>query len=445
MKATVENLGPWERKIAVEIPAEEVAEAMERTYRAVARGVRVRGFRKGKVPRTVIARMYGDQVRNEVIQELINRTYGETLRSNQLEPVSEPVIEPDKLAEGEAWRYTARLEVRPEVKVEKWQKLALSRAPAEAGDDAVKARLERLAELHAELVVEDASTRLARGHFAVIDYEGKLDGRPFEGGAGKEVTIEIGSGRFIPGFEEQLEGMACGETREITVTFPEEYGRSELAGKPASFTVTLKEIKKKVTPAIDDEFARDAGEFENLEALRAKVREDIQRELEEELRRNLRQQAREQLVAENPVEAPPAMVEREFRSAVEGTRHRLSTQGVDPEQLGLTPEAMEKEWRPRAERDVKASLILDQIAREQGFEVTAEEIDAYLEPMAREGKQRVSTLRAAYEERGLIPVLERRIREEKALDLVLEKATIREEKGAPESAKKTTTKKKSEK
>ncbi|MDP3938032.1 MAG: trigger factor [Deltaproteobacteria bacterium] len=435
MKATIENLGPWERKIAVEIPADEVSETVERTYRELAKGVRVRGFRKGKVPRTVMTRMYGDQVRNEVIQALINRTYGETLRTHQLEPVSEPVIEPEKLAEGQPWRYTARLEVRPEVKVQKWEKLALAQTEAVVDDAAVKERLERLAGMHAQLVVEEGATRLARGHFAVIDYEGSVEGTPFEGGAGKEVTIEIGSGRFIPGFEDQLEGMAAGEAREVTVTFPEDYGKSELAGKPALFQVTLKEIKKKVVPAIDDEFAKDTGEFENLEALRAKVSEDIQRELDEESRRTLREQAKGQLVAENPVEAPPAMVEREFRSAVESTRQRLSTQGVDPERLGLTPEALEREWRPRAELDVKASLILDQIARDRGFEVTAEDIDAFLEPMAREAKQRVSTLRAAYEERGLLPVLERRIKDEKALDLVLEKATIQKEKSASDREK----------
>jgi len=433
MKATIENLGPWERKIAVEVPAEEVTEAIERTYRAMARGVRVRGFRKGKVPRSVITRMYGDQVRNEVIQSLIERTYGETLRTHALEPVSEPVIEPEKLAEGQPWRYTARLQVRPEIEVRKWEKLSLAKPEAIVDDAAVQERLDRLAELHARLVVEEGTARLARGHFAVIDYEGAIDGRPFEGGSGKEVTIEIGSGRFIPGFEEQLEGMACGETRELSVSFPEDYGRPELAGKGAAFTVTLKEIKKKVVPAIDDEFAKDSGDFENLEALRAKLREEIQRELDEESRRGLREQARRQLAAENPVEAPPAMVEREFRTAVDSTRRRLSTQGVDPERLGLTPEALERDWRPRAELDVKASLVLDQIAREQGFEVTPEDIDAYLEPMAREGKQRVSTLRAAYEERGLIPLLERRIKEEKALDLVLEKATIRAEKRASDT------------
>jgi trigger factor len=321
------------------------------------------------------------------------------------------------------------------VTVRKWQALPLAQPEALADDAKLKERLERLADLHARLVVEEGSARVARGHFAVIDYEGFIDGKPFEGGAGTEATIEIGSGRFVPGFEEQIEGMAAGETREISVTFPEDYGHAELAGKAARFTVTVKEIKKKVVPAIDDEFAKDAGEFENLEALRAKVREDIQRELDEEARRALREQARRQLAAENPVEAPPAMVEREFRSAVESTRRRLSTQGVDPERLGLTPEALEREWRPRAEVDVKASLILDQIARDEGLQVTPEEIDAHLEPMAREGKQRVSTLRAAYEERGLIPVLERRIREEKALDLVLEKATIRKEKGASDRGK----------
>ncbi len=433
MKATIENLSPWERKIAVEVPAAEVGEALESAYRNLVRNVRVRGFRKGKVPRSVIDRRYGDQVRKEVVQSLVNRTYGETLREHKLEPVSEPVIEPEKLQEGHAWRYTARLQVRPSVEVKKWKGLALVQAVAEADDKAVDKRLERLAELHAQLIVEDSSAALARGHFAVVDYEGTIAGTPFEGGAGKEVTVEIGSGKFLKEFEEQLEGMTKGETRTVSVTFPEDYGHAVLAGKAARFTVVLKEIKKKVTPAIDDEFAKDAGDFEGLADLRVKVRTDIQRELDEESRRNLREQIREQLVAENSIEAPPAMVEQEFQGTVESTRRRFAKQGVDPEQLGLTPEALEKEWRPRAERNVKASLVLDQISREEDLAVSGEEIDRYLEPAAREGKQRVSTLRGAYEERGLLPTIERRVREEKALDLVLEKATIRKEKSASES------------
>lgn len=433
MKATIENLSPWERKIAVEVPAAEVGEALESAYRTLVRNVRIRGFRKGKVPRSVIDRRYGDQVRKEVIQSLVNRTYEETLREHKLEPVSEPVIEPEKLQEGQAWRYTARLQVRPSVEVKKWKGLALVQVVAEADDAAVDKRLERLAEHHAQLIVEESSARLARGHFAMIDYDGTIAGAPFEGGAGKEVTLEIGSGKFLQDFEVQLEGMSKGETRTVSVTFPEDYGHAVLAGKAAEFRVALKEIKKKVTPPIDDEFAKDAGDFENLADLSAKTRRSIQRELDEEARRNLREQLREQLVAENSIEAPPAMVEREFQGAVENTRRRFSTQGVDPEQLGLTPEALEKEWRPRAERDVKASLILDQISRDEDLTVSSEEIDRYLEPAAREGKQRVSTLRGAYEKRGLIPAIERRVREEKALDLVLEKATIRREKSASES------------
>ena len=227
--------------------------------------------------------------------------------------------------------------------------------------------------------------------------------------------------------------MIKGESRKVSVTFPEGYGHAVLAGKAAEFKVTLKEIKQKTKPAIDDEFAKDAGDFENLADLREKTRTSIQRELDEEARRNLREQIREQLVAENSIDAPPAMVEREFQGAVESTRRQFATQGVDPGQLGLTPEALEKEWRPRAERDVKASLILDQISRDEDLAVSSDEIDRYLEPMAREGKQRVSTLRGTYEERGLIPAIERRVREEKALDLVLEKATIRKEKNASES------------
>jgi trigger factor len=434
MKSSVETLGPWERKMVIEVPAKEADEAVERAYRSLARNVRVKGFRVGKVPRGVLERLYGDRVRKEVVQGLVDRTYGRVLEEQKLEAVSEPVIEPEKLERGHPWRYTARLQVKPPVKVAKWESLSLTRSPSTVDDQVVQQRLERMAEMQSQLVGEEDSVRLARGHYASIDYEGTVDGAPFEGGTGKEVTLEIGGGAFFPGFEEQLEGMGPGEARQVTVTFPDRYGREDLAGKTAVFRVTLKEIKRKVTPALDDEFARDTGDFKTLEELREKVRGDLRQEEERESARALREQARRQLAEANPVEAPPALIEREFRSMVEGARRRFQTQGISLDQLGLTPEVLERDWRPRAELSVKASLILAQIAGEQALTVSAEEINKQLEPVARESGQRVGAVRAAYEERGLIRVIESGLKEEKALDLVIERASIQKGKGAERAA-----------
>jgi trigger factor len=434
MKTSVETLGPWERKLMIEVPAKEADEALERTYRSLAKNVRVKGFRAGKVPRGVLERLYGDRVRNEVVQGLVDRTYGKVLEEQKLEAVSEPVIEPEKLEKGRPWRYTARLQVKPSVRVAKWEGFTLTRDPADVDEKAIEQRLERLAEMQSQLVGEPESVCLARGHYASIDYEGTIEGVPFEGGRGKEVTLEIGGGGFFPGFEEQLEGMGPGEDRRVTITFPDPYRREDLAGKTAVFQVTLKEIKRKVTPAVDDEFAKDAGDFKTLEDLRTKVREDLQQEAERESARALREQARRLLAEANPVDAPPALVEREFRSMIEGTRRRFQAQGVALEQLGLTPEVLEKDWRPRAALTVEASLILAQIADEQQLTVSAEEIDKQLEPAARESRQRVSAVRTAYEERGLIRVIEGRLKEEKALDLVLERASIRKGKRAKRAA-----------
>ncbi len=434
MKASVEALGPWERKVVVEVPAEEVGDAVEHAYRRLARRVRVKGFRIGKTPRSVLERLYGDTIRNEVIQGLVDRTYAQAVKEHALEPVSEPVVEPEKIEEGKPWRYTARFEVKPAVTVARWEGFDIVRPGVEMEEGAVQERLERLAEMHSHLVAEDESVRLARGHFAVIDHEGTIEGRPFAGGKGREATLEIGSGSFVPGFEEQLEGMAKGETREIDVTFPEDDRHEGLAGKQARFRVVLKEIKRKVTPAMDDDFARDMGEFKTLDELRARVREDLRAELEREARREVREQARRLLATQNAVDAPPALVENEFRSTVEGTRRRLAAQGVTMESLGLSTEVLEKEWRPRAEESVKAALILDQIARDQGLAVAPEEIDREIQRIAQESRQSPRAVRAAYEERGLIPLLESRLKEEKALDLVLEKATMQDGKRAQSAA-----------
>ncbi|OGP82144.1 MAG: trigger factor [Deltaproteobacteria bacterium RBG_13_65_10] len=434
MKAIIEVLGPWERKVVVEVPAEEVGDAVEHAYRHLARRVRVKGFRAGRTPRSVLERLYSDTVRNEVVQRLVDRTYTQAVKEHGLEPVSEPVVEPEKIEEGKPWRYTARLEVKPAVTVTCWQALEIVKPAVNVEEEAVQERLKRLAEMHSQLVTQEESVRLARGHFAIIDYEGTIEGRPFAGGKGSEATLEIGSGSFVPGFEEQLEGMAKGDTREIDVTFPPEYRHEGLAGKRAHFRVGLKEIKCKVTPAMDDDFARDVGEFKTLEALRARVREDLCAELEQEARRDVREQARRCLAAQNPVDAPPALVENEFRSMVEGTRRRLAAQGVSMENLGLTAEALEKEWRPRAEESVKASLLLEQIAREQALAVAPEEVDREIQRIAQESRQSPRAVRSAYEERGLIALLESRLQQEKALDLVLEKATMRDGKRAQGAA-----------
>lgn len=434
MKSSFESLGPWERKLSVEIPPEEVGETVDRAFRAMAARARVKGFRPGKVPRAVIERLYGDRIRNEVVQSLVERTYGEAVREHHLEPVSEPVVEPERLDPGQPWRYTARVEVKPPVSVSIWRGLSLVKPDTTIEESAVNARIERLAEMQAQLVAEDETARLARGQFAVIDHTGTIDGIAFPGGSGNGVTIEIGAGGFVPGFEEQLEGMAKGETREFEVTFPADERHGDLAGRPARFRVTLQEIKRKVVPAIDDEFAKDVGGFDTLDALRRKVGEDLQAEAEREAKQALRDQARDALSSSNPVAAPPALVEREFRSMLEGMRRRLAAQGVSMDQLGLSPEALEKDWRPRAETSVRAALILEQIARDEGITVGPEAIDERIQDMARETRQTPRAVRQAYEERGLIPVLEGRLKEEKALDLVLETATMQTGERAQDTA-----------
>ncbi len=440
MKSSFESLGPWERKLSVEIPPDEVGETVDRAYRAMSARARIKGFRPGKVPRAVLERLYGDRIRNEVVQSLVERTYGQALQQHKLEPVSEPVVEPERLEPGQSWRYTARVEVKPSVRVGTWRGLSLVKPDTTIEEPAIGDRIQRLAEMQAQLVAEDETARLARGHFGVIDFAGTIDGAPFAGGSGTGVTIEVGAGGFVPGFEEKIEGMAKGETREIETTFPAEERRGDLAGKRARFRVTLQEIKRKVVPAIDDELAKDVGGFDTMDALRRKVREDLQTEADREARQAVRDQAREALASANPVDAPPALVERELRSMVEGMRRRLSSQGVSMEQLGLSPDALEKDWRPRAETSVKASLILEQIAQDEGITVGSEALDERIREIARDTRQTPRAVRQAYEERGLIRVLESRLKEEKALDLVLETATMQAGERAQGAAAKTKTK-----
>ena len=274
------------RTLEVEVDSKRVRKAFERAYRDLGRRVRVRGFRPGKAPRSVLEKLYGAAVAEEMKQALVAETLPEAVDQSGVVPVSEPAIDAEALAEDAPFRYRASVEVKPEISLPELAGLPARRPAVEVGVEDVEVELQGLQERRAPLLDEPEGTAAAPGHTLVIDYSGTIDGQPFDGGSAEGAILELGTGRFIPGFEEQLEGATVGEDREIRVSFPKDYGAAHLAGKEARFAAHVVRLQRRDLPELDDAFAKELGEFETMEDLRNRIRADLLERASTEPRRS---------------------------------------------------------------------------------------------------------------------------------------------------------------
>jgi trigger factor len=385
----------------------------------------VRGFRPGKAPRSVLERLYGPSVAEQIESTLVAETLPDALERAGIEPVAEPAIESAHPSEDREFRYTARVEVKPAINLPDTAGLPARRPRVEVGLEEVEGELEELRQRHAPLVEEPEGTRAARGHVLVIDFAGEVDGRAFEGGSGKAVEVELGAGRFLPDFESQLEGAAAGEDRELRVSFPADYANAQLAGKQAVFRVHVAELKRRAVPELDDEFAKDLGDFESLAALRERIRSDLLAMRERASRAELRRSLVDALIERTPFEVPPAMRERELARQLHAARHRLEGQVPEPA-LDQQLARWREEWRPRAERDVREALLLEAVAAAEGIAVEPAEIEARIEQMARERGTSPVRLRKAFAEGVLEQAVRVELRDERALARLAERAKVEE-------------------
>jgi len=380
MKTTVERLPdfPARVKLQVEVEAERVEQAVDRAYRRVARSLRIPGFRPGRAPRKVVEMYIGkDALWQEALEDLVPEAYREATKQAAVEPVAQAHIDIVDYGEGKPLTFTAEVDVKPEVVLGAYKGLSVEKRVRKVTDADVDEVLERLRQNQAQLVAADKTT-LEKGDFAVIDYDGFIDGQPFQGGAGRGEIVEAGGGSFLPGFAEQLVGMSVGEEREITVRFPDN-ARQDLAGKEAKFVVRLKEIKTRVVPELDDEFAKDVGDFETLAELRADVRKRLEEAAQREADVDL-EAALIRMAADNAtVNIPEVMIEQEIELMKQELEFSLLRSGLrlqDYLQMNnLTEEQLKADLRPGAEQRVKNDLVLEAIGRAEGLSVSEEEVD----------------------------------------------------------------------
>lgn len=419
MKFEVENIGAVKKKISVEVLAETVHSEIEAAYSKLKNQVRIDGFRKGKVPRTVLERYYKGHVEYDVVSKLINDSFNKVLSEKDIFPVSEPEVEPESFTPGMAFKFTATVEVRPDVEVKSYDGLKIKKEKVTVTDAMVDERVDALRKQN--LTLNDVNRPLKDGDTAVIDFEGFIEGVPFKGGKGEAVPLKIGGRTFIPGFEEQLIGLSSGDEKDIKVRFPDDYGHKEFAGKDATFKVRVKGVKEEILPIVDDEFAKDLG-FETLDKLKVQVKNGIQKDEEARIKAKMREQAMDALIQCNQFDVPQSMVKKQKDFLLGELKKKYDRAGLEIdkeiEQGGGLADDLEK----RAVEQVKGALILMEIAKKEGLKVTGSELDERLNSIATDANIDVATVKSYYEKNKLMDLLRREILDDKIFDLVISRS-----------------------
>ncbi len=419
------EISPVVRELAVEVEAKRVDHVFGRVVQELRKTARVKGFRPGKVPAKVVRQMYGESLGEEIERQLVRETLADAVELAELEPIVEPQIEAEPPVEGKVFRYKARIEVKPEIELPVLSALSGSRPKVEVGEDELLTELETLRERNVNWAEEDEAVVAKNGHQLTIDFVGTIDGVAFEGGTAEGVDLELGSGRMIPGFEEQLEGAVSGEERDLKVPFPEDYGNQELSGKDAVFAATVTAIKRKELPELDDDFAKDLGDFETVDDVKDKIREGLRSQRQHASDHALQKSLLDDLVTRTSFEVPPTLVERRLESQLQQFEQQM--QGRVPESdLRARLAQMREEGWDDARRRVQEALLLEAVAKSAELEATDEEVEARLAEMAESQGVDSKMMHDMSNAKGWRTAIESEVVDRKALDHLIETAQISE-------------------
>jgi trigger factor len=427
MKIDVDEINPVRRKIRVELTPEKVAGEFNKAYHSLGQRVRVKGFRAGKAPRTVLQGIYGDEIKGQVRSQLVEDSLSEVIRERGLQIVSRPEIETNELQEGRPFSFSAVFEVKPEIEVRDYLGVQVEKVKLAITEEQVDEALHRLRESHARLEPVENRDTAERGDFVTLDFEGSIGGKPFAGAKGENYLLEIGGKQALPEFENAMIGLRMGERQAVRVNYPESYPNREIAGKTVDFMVTPREIKQKVLPPLDDDFAKDHGECASLEELRAAVRTRLENELKQIQNEALKEQLVSRLIEKNSFTPPPSMVERQTRYLMERSANRGSGQ-KSPQETESAPsnEETRKNLEARATRQVQATLLIEKIAEREKIGVSDKEIQERVDNMARAAGERSKTVREFYARPDAREELHAQIVFDHTLDFLLECARILE-------------------
>lgn len=425
MSVQVENLEKNMAKLTIEVAAEKVEDAIQAAYMKEKGKISVPGFRKGKVPRKMIEKMYGAVVFYEdAANTLIQENYAQAVEESGVDVVSRPTIEVVQIEAGKPFIFTAEVAVRPEVKLGKYKGVQVTKIDTTVSDEEVAAELEKERQKNSRTVTV-TDRPIAEGDTAVIDFEGFVDGVAFEGGKGENYDLTIGSNTFIPGFEDQLVGAEIGKELDVNVTFPEEYGAKELAGKAAVFKCKVNGIKVKELPAVDDEFAQEVSEFDTLDEYKADIKAKLLKEKEDEAARAKEDAVIGKIIEGAKMEIPDAMVEYQTRQMLDEFAQRIQSQGISLDQYfqftGLTEEKYMEEMKPRALQNIQSRLVLEAVAQAENLVAEEADIEEEIKKMADMYKMEADKIKELLGERQM-EEMKKDIAVQKAAKLVAEAA-----------------------
>lgn len=386
MSVQVENLEKNMAKLTIEVTAEDLEKALNAAYQRQKKNISIPGFRKGKVPRAMVEKMYGPAVFYEdAVNSLIPQEYAKAADESGLDIVSQPEIDVVQIEKGKPFIFTAEVAVKPEVTLGEYKGLEVPKADLEVTDEEIEAELKKEQEKNARTIhVEDRAAQ--EGDKVTIDFEGFVDGVAFEGGAGKDYPLTLGSKTFIPGFEEQLVGVALEQPVDVNVTFPEDYQAEELKGKEAVFKCVIHKIEAKELPELDDDFAKDVSEFDTLEEYKKEIKDNIEKRKEDAAKTEKENAVVDKAIENAQMDIPEAMVKTQINQMIDDFARRIQSQGLTMEQYmqftGSTRETMQEQMRPQAMKRIQSRLVLEKVAEVENIQISDEKLDEELTKMA---------------------------------------------------------------
>ena len=410
MSLQVEKLEKNMAKLTVEVPAEEFEKALTAAYNKNKGRINIPGFRKGKAPRAMVEKMYGAGVLYEdAVNEALDATYGDAVEESGLDIVSRPEISVVQVEKGQNLIYTATVAVKPEVTLGEYKGIEVTKATAEVTEEDIEAELKKVQEQNSRLVtVEDRAVE--DGDQTVIDFEGFVDGKPFDGGKGEDYPLTIGSHSFIDTFEEQLIGKNIGEACEVNVTFPNEYHSTELAGKPAMFKVTVKEVKRKELPELNDEFAGEVSEYDTLEEYKNDIKEKVAERKQKAAATENEDHVVEKVVENAAMDIPEPMIDSQVNNMVNDYARRMQSQGLSLDQYmkftGMTIDTLRDQMKPQALKRIQTRLVLEAVAKAENIVVSDEAVEKEIATMAESYKMEVSQIKEYLGESGIVQMKE---------------------------------------
>lgn len=427
MQVHVEDISTVQKKITIEIPAVRVNEEINKAYAAIQKKAKLQGFRPGKAPMQLIKRTYSDAMRDDVMRRLYQETLYKAMDDHKVEPLDSPTIESDILEQGVPFKYSAIFDVMPQILLNEYTGLVASKEKFTAKPENIDNELKRMQENMAQLIPLDEDAVVENGHTVSVDYSVAVEGSPEENSGAQTAEVEVGTNKLIPGFEEQLIGLASGATKEFTLDLPTGGTEAEASPKKGVFSITIKEIKRKELPELDDDFAQQFGEYETMEALRAKMVEYHEKHEKDRIDNEFKERIIQALIKKNPLDVPESMIKRQLDHMFENLKNRLKSQQMSLEMMGMDAESFRARFRDDAIDKVRGGLLLMALVEKENITVTDEDLAVQYEKIAAGNPEMLNRVKEYYTaNQNAKSSIISEIKEDKAISLLIDRAVVTE-------------------